>query len=43
MQLKNVGNIEGGSRMLEPSASGEEDGGATNQGSSKRRKMHRFR
>lgn len=42
MQLKNVGKIEGESGMLEPSTLREEDGGATNQGSSKHGQVNRF-
>lgn len=42
MQLKNVGKIEGGSGMLEPSTLGGEDGGTANQGSSKHGQVNRF-
>lgn len=42
MQLKNVGKIEGGSGMLEPSTLGGEDGVAANPGSRKHRQVNRF-
>lgn len=41
MHLKNMGKIEGGSRMFELSTLGGEDDGATNRGS-KHKQMDRF-